>query len=227
MLLNTIDKLQSDPLGAILQLLVFLVSLVIAISVHEFSHALVATKLGDPTPRRMGRLTLHPMAHLDPMGTVMILLAGFGWGKPVQVYPGNLRPGVRSGMAVVSLAGPISNFLMAMVLAIAIRALVAGPSYSLFAFRLDALLGSFLLSAMGLNLILGIFNLIPIAPLDGFKVALGLLPRNAANSFARLERYGPVILMLVILYDVVLPGRGILSAILGPVLSFLVRTLLG
>lgn len=217
--------MQSDPLGAILQLFVFLVSLVIAISVHEFSHALVATKLGDPTPRRMGRLTLHPLAHLDPIGTIMILLAGFGWGKPVQVYAGNLRPGVRSGMALVSLAGPMSNFMMAVVFAIAIRSLDVVPSSS--AFRLDALLGSFLLSAMGLNLVLGIFNLLPVAPLDGFKVALGLLPRNAANSFGKLERYGPAILMLVILYDVLLPGRGILSAILGPVLSFLVRALIG
>lgn len=99
MLFSVLSQIQSNPVGAIITLLTFVFALLVAISFHEFSHALVATRLGDGTPRRMGRLSLHPLAHLDPMGTAMILLAGFGWGKPVEVQASNLRTGPRPGMA--------------------------------------------------------------------------------------------------------------------------------
>jgi Zn-dependent protease len=216
-----LDGLRVDPVGTLIQVALFLVGLVAAVTVHEFSHALVATRLGDSTPQRMGRLTLMPLPHLDVLGSLMILMAGFGWGKPVLVNPFNLRIGVRPGMAVVSLAGPASNFLFAAVLAMAFRGTesVGGEA--------AAILARFLSITILLNIVLGIFNLIPISPLDGFKVALGVLPTNLATSYARTEPYGPFILLGIILLDIAVPGLGILSTVLGPPVTFIVDLLIG
>lgn len=109
MLFESFSQIQFDPFRGIVTFATFSLALVLAITVHEFSHALIATRLGDPTSKRLGRLSLNPRAHLDPVGSMMIILAGFGWGKPVPVNPDYLRTGARSGMAVVSLAGPISK----------------------------------------------------------------------------------------------------------------------
>ena len=118
MLLTAIDLIQTSPLSGLVTLAAFSLSLVVAITFHEFSHALSATLLGDPTPRMQRRLSLHPLAHLDPLGTAMIFIAGFGWGKPVQVSAFRLRPSERAGMAGVSLAGPLSNILLATLVAV-------------------------------------------------------------------------------------------------------------
>ena len=177
MLFAAIRQLEFDPIGAIITFITFVLALVISISIHEFSHALVATQLGDPTPKMQGRLSLNPLAHLDPIGSLMILLAGFGWGKPVQVQPGRLRTDPRSGMAAVSLAGPLSNIVLAALLAIPFRLGVfpsTGAGFSLFSGELNAILPFFLGAMLFLNLVLAVFNLIPLAPLDGFKVALGI-----------------------------------------------------
>ena len=222
-MLWSLDQLFRDPLHLLTILGAISVALLIAITIHEFTHALVAYGLGDGTAKRLGRLSLNPVAHLDPIGTAMLFLAGFGWGKPVPVNPMYLRNPGRQGMALVSFAGPLSNITTAALFAIPIKAgLMSWHSpFRLFVFR-DGLEG-FLPDLFGFiifyNLVLAAFNLIPLAPLDGFKVALGVLPREAAASFARLETYGPAILMFVIMMDI-LTGIGILSTIIGPVVNF-------
>lgn len=228
MLFQTIDLFQVDPTLAIISLAAFSLSLIVAITFHEFSHAYLATVLGDDTARRHGRLTLNPLAHLELFGTVLIFFAGFGWGKPVPVNPMFLRIGYRSGMAVVSLAGPVSNIIAATTFAVLIRTGIAelGAQGISILGRTD-LIGYTLVSLVFWNLILAVFNLLPIAPLDGFKVALGLLPRNAADNFAKLEPYGPGILLVIIALGFLSPDLRILSMVIGPILNFLSLVILG
>lgn len=219
MLFNLLDQLQINPFVALINLAAFTVALVVGITVHEFSHAWAAARLGDRTAQRQGRLTLNPMAHLDPVGTLLIFIAGFGWGKPTPVTPSNIRIGEKAGMAVVALAGPISNIIVATLAAMPFRlGTLSLPSSGIDAQMLQAL--------VLWNVVLAVFNLLPIAPLDGFKVALGVLPRALAVPFARTERFGMIILLMVVLADVVL-NVGILSRILFPAIRFTVRTLLG
>ena len=230
MLLATLDLIQRDPVRGLLTLATMSVALIVAITVHEFSHAVAATALGDHTARLQGRLSLHPMAHLDPFGTAMIFFAGFGWGKPVPVNPMYLRIGGRLGMALVSLAGPISNIVAASAFAIPIRAGDVGSRVQglvLFGGTGADIAGYVLVSLVFWNLLLAAFNLLPVAPLDGFKVALGALPPGAAREFARSERYGPGILLLIILADVALPGPGILSSFLSPIINILSTIVIG
>ena len=175
-------------------------ALVLGIAFHEFSHALSASALGDQTARRLGRVSLNPLVHLDPFGTLLLFLAGFGWGKPTPVNPYALRNGPRTGMAVVAAAGPISNLLIAAMLALPIR-LGWTPWHNPFATFGTAgwgpadYIGLFLSAGVLLNCILAVFNLLPLAPLDGFKIWVGLLPIELARPIARLEQYGMLILM--------------------------------
>lgn len=219
MLFRFFGEFSNDPQSAILNIFGFIIALIIAISVHEFSHALSAYRLGDNTAKNQGRLTLNPKAHLDPMGTIMIVFAGFGWGRPTPVSPWNLRIGEKAGMAVVSVAGPISNLIVALVTGIIFQFYMNSGSDSIQVARI-------LLTVIQLNLVLAIFNLLPIAPLDGFKIVLGLLPRDAALSFAKTERYGMMILVLVIMGEVFL-NIGILGRVISPVISFLMRLVIG
>lgn len=219
MLFNLLDQLQINPFVALINLAAFTVALVVGITVHEFSHAWAAARLGDRTAQRQGRLTLNPMAHLDPVGTLLIFIAGFGWGKPTPVTPSNIRIGEKAGMAVVALAGPISNIIVATLAAMPFRlGALSLPSSGIDAQMLQAL--------VLWNVVLAVFNLLPIAPLDGFKVALGVLPRALAVPFARTERFGMIILLMVVLADAVL-NVGILSRILFPAIRFTVGALLG
>lgn len=229
MLLRNLDLLTSDPARFLLITVIVSVALLVGITVHEFSHALVSWRLGDSTAQRLGRLSLNPVRHLDTVGTLMILVAGFGWGKPVPVDPSRLRGNPRSAMALVSLAGPFSNIITAFLLGGLFRTGII--SYTPFlpgspTADPAALLSIVVLMTISLNLILAVFNLLPLWPLDGFKVVLGLLPTDPARSFARLQPYGPVILLGVIFLDLAL-GLGILSAVLGPPIDFLGRLVLG
>lgn len=201
MLLQTLGLFETNPALAVAVLASLCVSLAICIAVHEFSHAFVASELGDRTARALGRVTLNPVKHLDPVGSVLILIAGFGWGKPVPVDPRFLRGDPRLGMALVAAAGPISNVVAAILFAALVRLGLADaliPNIWIFgqplAFLVDFTLGML----VRFNLILAIFNLLPIAPLDGFKVALGLLPREIAIPFSRTEPYGIGILLGVV-----------------------------
>lgn len=178
--------------------------LLIAFSVHELAHALVADRLGDPTPRRMGRITLNPLAHLDPFGSIMLLISGFGWAKPVMVQPYNLKGNPRTSMAIVAAAGPLSNLVLAAIFALPIRmgSVDIVPSATGVLPSLDFLV----FELIWINLILFFFNLIPVPPLDGYKILTGFLPPEMAYSLRPLEQYGFLILMAAIFF---LPSFGI------------------
>jgi Zn-dependent protease len=195
--------------------------LLIAFTVHELAHAVTADRLGDPTPRRMGRITLNPLAHLDPIGTIMLLLVGFGWAKPVMVNPMNMRGNPRTSMAIVAIAGPISNILMALAGALVFRlGLVDFTFNSTLEFLPSP---AFLLSEfVWINLILAFFNLIPIPPLDGSKILYAFLPSEWVYRIQPLERFGFLILFgLVYLVPtfintlVVAPSLAILQFLIG------------
>ena len=200
-----------------------ILTLIIAFTVHEFSHAFVATTYGDETARENGRLTLNPLAHLDIMGSILLIVAGFGWAKPVPINPAVLRQKSRFAVMWVSLAGPFSNFLLACLAAIPLRlGLVpytqSGNLFpSLFEFLFDFLL---------INLLLMVFNLIPLAPLDGDKVIEAFLPGVAGEWFAKIRPYGPMIL-LVLLFGLPMLGVDIVSMYMQPMIKFLLTLLLG
>ena len=230
MIFTLLDQLGSQPVNALVTLGTFCLALLVALVSHEFSHALVATVSGDPTPRRQGRLSLDPMAHLDPLGTMMVLVAGFGWAKPVEVNAALLRTGARTGMAAVALAGPLSNVVIASVLALPIKAGLVNSAFvgfGLFRGGPEQFLGYLLGSLVFWNLLIASFNLIPLAPLDGSKVLLGILPPSMAATFAKLERYGPLVLMGVIIFDVLSPGPRILPSVIGPIINALGFLVLG
>lgn len=197
MILWNLGLLFREPLLFFILISTAILALLVVLSFHEFSHAWVSDQLGDDTARRMGRVSLNPLVHLDRLGTLMILLVGFGWGKPVPVDPYRLRGGPRSGMAIVAAAGPLSNLIMAGFFALPFRLgiLHLSPFISL---SVGGLLNSLLYHIILFNLILAIFNSLPIAPLDGFKIAVGILPRRWAYSLAGTERHGPIILLMVV-----------------------------
>lgn len=171
-----------------IQTLYFLFGLIIAITIHEFSHAFVADRLGDPTPRSQGRLSLNPLAHLDPLGTLMLLLVHFGWGKPVIFDPYNLTH-PRRDAGLISLAGPGSNLIFAIFLGLLTRLL-----------PLPSVVAPFFYATVLLNVSLAIFNLVPVYPLDGQKILAAILPRDLAYEYETvMNRYGTIILILLIL----------------------------
>ena len=232
MLLGSYQLLLDDPSSFLRLTVLVAFSLVLAITVHEFSHALVATGLGDNTARMQGRLSLNPKKHLDPMGTMMLLVAGFGWGKPVPVNHRRLSHG-RMGMALVAAAGPLSNLVVAFMLALPIK--VGLLDYSGLALNRVAqvMTGGFqdaLADIIGMailfNILLAVFILIPLSPLDGSRVLAGVLPPAPAQAYARLERHGPVILIGLIMVDYLL-GLGVLWGIIGPVVRFLTSLAIG
>jgi Zn-dependent protease len=167
------------------------IALLVGLTFHEFSHAFTADTLGDHRPRAMGRLSLNPLRHLDPIGAVMLLIAGFGWAKPVMVNPYALRSG-RQGMALVAAAGPLSNVAVALVFGVIARILGLAGVDGGFVFTVVFLV-------IYLNLVLAIFNLLPIPPLDGYNFALALLPPRLAFPLQRYAPYGVLILLLLVL----------------------------
>ena len=189
--------LTTDPLGFALYLLYFAVSVLLTLILHEIAHGYVAYRCGDPTAKMLGRLSLDPRKHLDPIGTLCLVFLGFGWAKPVPVDPRYFRR-PKQGMALTALAGPVSNFLLALVLLFAGRLVYDYAPYSAANQRLL----TFLLTTAILSLGLGLFNLIPIPPLDGSKVLFSLLPDRAYNMMLRYERYGMLLLWAVVLLGV-------------------------
>lgn len=214
------------------QLILFLPAFVIAIAVHEASHALSATLLGDPSPRAAGRLTLNPLRHLDPLGTITLVFAGFGWGRPVMVNPDFFRTSPRAGMALTALAGPASNLLAAAALGVFYRLYLEPTATSEL---MTGALGSsnWLLLAVQIaraiiyiNVLLAIFNLIPLPPLDGFSVLMGILPGGVAARIAPLARYGPGILLLLFFLPYV-ARVNVFGNLIGPPINFLFRAIIG
>ncbi|HEV8353949.1 MAG TPA: site-2 protease family protein [bacterium] len=185
------------------------VALVVAATVHEFAHAYVADRLGDPTPRAMGRLTLNPLAHLDPIGSIMILLAGFGWAKPVQINPAYFTDWRRDSI-LVAVAGPLANVTLVFLLGLPFKLDLVEPGV------VRNLLGM----VIQINAMLAVFNLIPIPPLDGSKVVVGLLPPQLAIAYARVEPFGFLILLALIFTRT-------LSAIIVPPMVWLINVATG
>jgi Zn-dependent protease len=208
-------------------LIASIVVLLVAFPLHEFAHAWTATRFGDNTPRMHGRLTLNPLAHLDPMGSLLLLFAGFGWAKPVPVNPYVLERRSPAAMMWVSLAGPLTNFLLAILAAIPFRlGLVSvaeglAPSVGLLP-SIDKIMVWFIY----INLLLTLFNLIPLAPLDGEKIASYFLPPNIGRFMDTIRPYGPMILLLLVFGGSLL-GLDLLGRILGPPLFFLFGVLVG
>ncbi len=207
----------------------WLIPLIIAIVFHEVSHGLVANALGDPTAKRRGRLSFNPIKHVDPVGTVflpMILAVTgapvFGWAKPVPVVAKRLR-NPRFDMVLVALAGPGMNLLLAVVAARFIAALVAIAPQGLF----WAFVGQNLLNFMAINVFLAIFNLIPLPPFDGGHVVQGLLPRRLAVHYAKLQRYGFLLLIILLLViPQLFPGADIVARTVNPPVDWFIRALL-
>ena len=175
-----------------------IIVLLVAFTIHELAHAVTADYLGDPTPRRMGRITLNPLKHLDPFGTIMLIIAGFGWAKPVMVNTMNMRGNPRTSMAIVAIAGPLSNLVMAAIAAVFFRAGLVDTN-SLFLGNASSLsLANLLIQFLYINLALAFFNLIPVPPLDGSKILFAILPPELGYRLRPLEQYGFMILFLVV-----------------------------
>lgn len=198
-------------------ILLFIIGFLIVITVHEAAHAYVADKLGDPTSRLMGRLTLNPIAHIDPYGTFLIpfflILIGsplmFGWAKPVPIDPYNLK-NPKKDSALIALAGPAVNILLATILSI----------FVWFGFW-----NEFILTLIRLNVVLAVFNLIPIHPLDGGKILVGLLPaKESSEADIFLQRYGFILLLMLIFP--IFGGGSLIGQIIGPIVSIVLRLLL-
>ncbi|HET6381420.1 MAG TPA: site-2 protease family protein [candidate division Zixibacteria bacterium] len=172
------------------QLIAILLALVVGLTFHEFSHAWVADQLGDRRPRALGRVSLNPLRHLDPMGSIFMLLVGFGWAKPVPVNPYALRPGP-VGMSWVAASGPLANLAVAAAFAVVFRALDVAGIFIPF-------LGVMLFTVVVLNVALALFNLLPIPPLDGYNLVMPLLPPRWQYQVARYAQYGVVVLLLLV-----------------------------
>jgi len=217
-LVGILDGLTRGDVTLILaQLIVLVLLLGIAFPIHELAHALTARYLGDDTGERMGRITLNPLAHLDPFGTLLFALTGFGWARPVPVNLYRLQGNPRTSLAIVALAGPLSNLALAVLFALLFRLALAQAGDG--SVRGDILL--FAVSvAVQLNIFLALFNLIPIPPLDGSRLLTALLPDQGQGLMDQLERYGFIIL-------IALSATGILGQLIVRPATLLSRTLLG
>jgi Zn-dependent protease len=208
-LVSPVQNAGNDPIGFV----AWIIALVLGITVHEFMHAYAAHRLGDDTARLLGRLSLNPIAHLDPFGTLLLVLAGFGYGKPVPFNESRLRSTL--GVTLVALAGPLANLVLAALCAIPLR------------FAADSLVGGglyaeILLAIVQLNCVLAIFNLIPIPPLDGANVVYGLLSPRQQYSWRTYQQYGPFLLLFILLL-----APGVLRAVVFAPALAIARLLLG
>lgn len=199
--------------NALLSLLYSIPGVLIAITFHEFAHAFAADKLGDDTPRRQGRLTLNPLAHLDPIGSVMLVFAGFGWGKPVEINPSNFKRTISmsKGEAIVAIAGPLMNLLLAIIFTF-LYFIIAKFATAFCLTQIGLIILTLIQTTIIINIGLGVFNLIPLPPLDGSKVLKHFLPYKVRDWF---ERYSQVFyIIFVVLWVTDLAG-----IIISPVIS--------
>ena len=197
--------------------------LLVTLTIHEFSHGYVAYLLGDDTAKRAGRLTLNPISHIDPLGLIMLFIARFGWAKPVPINPYNFRDYKRD-TALTAAAGPAANFVMAILLSIIFNLIKkANPELM---YTGGNILTSILLYSIMINLALGLFNLLPIPPMDGSKILGGFLSDEAYAKFTARERQGAQILMLILVVSYVF-RLNLIGSIIMPPLNFLLKLLTG
>ncbi|MFC1825995.1 site-2 protease family protein [Thermodesulfobacteriota bacterium] len=199
------------------KMLIIAPPILLALSFHEYAHAYIASRLGDDTAKQNGRLTLNPLAHLDPIGTLMIFLVHFGWAKPVPVNSHRLRNPKRD-MLWISAAGPLANMILALISGILLRFIFA----TVGAHNQHSIVGLLIYAvfmSLQINLALAIFNLLPISPLDGSKILFGLLPVKHEDKIYFLERYGPFILLGLIIFGRV-TGVPILGGLIWPFVKF-------
>ena len=188
-------------------------AVLIAITFHEFAHAFAADKLGDDTPRREGRLSLNPLAHLDPIGSIMLIFAGFGWGKPVEINPRNFnrKMSMSAGEAIVSVAGPAMNLFLAIVFTIVMCVILKfAPAFTLTEVGMVIML--LIKQTIIINVGLGIFNLIPLPPLDGSKILMHFIPYSAKDWFERNSQIFYIIFMALWI-------TGILGSVISPIIT--------
>jgi Zn-dependent protease len=212
------------PLSALPEALIsFLIIILLCLPLHEFGHAWSAVKMGDTLPYYQGRVTLNPLRHIDWIGAALLALVGFGWAKPVQVNPYGLRkaPSLRVGMLVVAAAGPLMNVLLAVIAAVPFRLGLV----SVRAIALGQPIALILYSLVTINLVLAVFNLIPVPPLDGSRILTVLLPAQYDNVMATLNQYGMFILLFLILP--LFNGQSAVTLVVMPIVTTLTRLFLG
>ena len=213
MVLSTLVQYATNP-GALFGLLISIPGVLIAITFHEFAHGLAAYKLGDNTAKNEGRLSLNPLDHLDPIGTLMLLFAGFGWGKPVHVNPMNYtrKISMEKGEAIVSVAGPLMNILLAFIFSIIYYAIYKYAGIAFMASTVGEITMFIISAIISINIGLGVFNLIPLPPLDGSKIIMPFLPYNAKQWFRNNEYIFYIIFVVIWI-------TGIAELIISPVIT--------
>ncbi len=183
------------------ELLTSIPALLIAITIHEFSHGYVAYRLGDPTAKMVGRLSLNPLKHLDPIGAIMLLVFKFGWAKPVPINPRNFE-NPQKGMVLSSIGGPLANLIVAALFALPVRLAPFSEKLSMVLYQYPWLT-RFMIMVILYNIVLAVFNMIPIPPLDGSKILAGLLPAHLRLRYLEIERYGFLILIVLIYFNII------------------------
>lgn len=213
---NIVDRLTNQ--NSILILILTLPAILIAITFHEFAHAFAADKLGDNTPRAQGRLNLNPISHIDPVGFALLIVAGFGWGKPVQVNPRNFKRNISmtKAEAIVSFAGPLTNFILAIISTIILATILKFNLLANITAKAYWLVMVFLMELILINVGLGLFNLLPIPPLDGSKILNHFLPYNARNWFESNQHILYIVFLVVWI-------TGIASLIISPCIEGVVK----
>ena len=215
-------SLMSYGTSGIFSLILSIPAVLLALTVHEFGHAFAAYKLGDDTPVRQGRLSLNPLDHIDPLGIAMLLFAHIGWGKPVQVDPRNYNRNisVEKADAIVSFAGPLMNFITAIIFALIYCAILKFGSLAFFSSNIGGIIISIIGSIVTMNIGLGVFNMIPLPPLDGSKIFLPILPRNAKIWFIQHEQMFYAIFIIIWI-------TGISGKLISPIIDQLTKWIIG
>ncbi|WPD24643.1 MAG: site-2 protease family protein [Candidatus Electrothrix scaldis] len=208
-----------DLNSTIQQLILSAPPLLFALTFHELAHGYVAWKLGDPTAKEQGRLTMNPLKHLDPFGVLAFIIMRIGWAKPVPVNPRYFR-NPQQGMLLTALAGPVANIILAIVSAVLVKILGAIPISSHLIYNVIKPMYDMMLVSVWINVMLAVFNFLPIPPLDGSKILMGILPPEQAMGFARLEPYG-FLIILVLFY------MGLISKMIMPIVHLTVGMMVG
>lgn len=221
MLIALVIQYISNP-GELLGLLLSAPGVLIAITFHEFAHGYAAYKLGDDTAKRQGRLSLNPLAHLDPIGTLMLLVAGFGWGKPVEVEPRNYtrKISMEKGEAIVALAGPLMNFILAIIFTLIYCAIYKFTDITFKVSTIGTIIIALMQYTISINIGLGVFNLIPLPPLDGSKIIMPFLPYKAKEFFVNNEQIFYIVFVLIWI-------TGIAGTIITPAISWVSKGIIG